>query len=82
MGSNENLKHLKCNIVVAHNGIRLTYYRNISETGAEYRELHPSQLLMESSRRQEKVSTTQLTAEEKSLTDSQVLSSTANEIVM
>jgi hypothetical protein len=82
MGSSENLKHFKCNIVVAQNGVRLEYYRHISETGAEYRELQPSQLLMESGRRQSKVSTTtELTTQEKPLTDSQLLSVAVDEIV-
>ena len=82
MGSSENLKHFKCNIVVAQNGVRLEYYRHISETGAEYRELQPSQLLMESGRRQSKVSSaTELTTQEKPLTDSQLLSVAVDEIV-
>ena len=81
MGSSENLKHFKCNIVVAQNGVRLEYYRHISETGAEYRELQPSQLLMESGRRQSKVSSADLTKQEKPLTDSQLLSIAVDEIV-
>ena len=81
MGSSENLKHFKCNIVVAQNGVRLEYYRHISETGAEYRELQPSQLLMESGRRQSKVSSADLTTQEKPLTDSQLLSVAVDEIV-
>jgi len=81
MGSSENLKHFKCNIVVAQNGVRLEYYRHISETGAEYRELQPSQLLMESGRRQSKVSAIELTTQENPLTDSQLLSVAVDEIV-
>jgi len=81
MGSSENLKHFKCNIVVAQNGVRLEYYRHISETGAEYRELQPSQLLMESGRRQSKISSADLTTQEKPLTDSQLLSVAVDEIV-
>ena len=81
MGSSENLKHFKCNIVVAQNGVRLEYYRHISETGAEYRELQPSQLLMESGRRQSKISSADLTKQEKPLTDSQLLSVAVDEIV-
>jgi hypothetical protein len=81
MGSSENLKHFKCNIVVAQNGVRLEYYRHISETGAEYRELQPSQLLMESGRRQSKISAIELTTQENPLTDSQLLSVAVDEIV-
>lgn len=80
MGSSENLKHFKCNIVVAQNGVRLEY-RHITETGAEYRELQPSQLLMESGRRQSKISSAELTTQEKPLTDSQLLSVAVDEIV-